>query len=86
MLLKICIYFGDGRKCCVDTLPHNPDFLMNPNKKPFENIKEIGENTGNQHFLLFIRPSKTGRIMGSPVVSGQAASPFFVWSISPRLC
>ena len=25
----------------------------NLRKKPFENIEEKGENTGNQHFLLF---------------------------------
>ena len=32
-----------------------------------EDIVEKGENAGDQHFLLFICPSKTGRIMGSPV-------------------
>ena len=36
-----------------------------------ENIVEKGENAGYQHFLLFIRPSKTGRIMGSPVAGGR---------------
>ena len=36
-----------------------------------ENIVEKGENAGNRHFLLFIRPSKTGRIMGSPVAGGR---------------
>ena len=29
-----------------------------------------GKKAGKQHFLLFIRPSKTGRIMLSPVVDG----------------
>ena len=37
-----------------------------------ENIVGKGENAGNQDFLLFIRPSKTGHIMGSPVVSRWA--------------
>ena len=40
--------------------------------KPFENIVGKGENAGNQHFLLFIRPSKTGRIMASPVAGVRA--------------
>ena len=31
------------------------------------------ENAGYQHFLLFIRPSKTGRIMGSPVAGGRGS-------------
>ena len=39
-----------------------------------ENIMEKEENAGDQHFLLFIRSSKTGRIMGSPVAGGWAAS------------
>ena len=36
-----------------------------------ENIVGKGENAGYQHFLLFIRLSKTGRIMGSPVAGGR---------------
>ena len=40
---------------------------------PFENILGKGENAGNQDFLLFIRPSKTGRIMGSPMAGGRAS-------------
>ena len=35
--------------------------------------------------LVFIRPWKTVRIMLSPVAGGWRP-PFFVWSISPRLC
>ena len=37
-----------------------------------ENIAGKGENAGHQHFLLFIHPSKTGRIMGSPVAGRRA--------------
>ena len=49
-----------------------------------------GENAGYQHFLLFIRPSKRGRIMGSPVAGGRASGraggfQFFVRNISPKL-
>ena len=40
-----------------------------------ENIVGKGENAGCHYFLLFIRPSKTGRIMLSPVMGGRAASP-----------
>ena len=40
-----------------------------------ENIVGKRENAGYQHFLLFILPSKTGRIMLSPVAGAQAASP-----------
>ena len=54
----------------------------NLEKKPFENMLRKEEYDGNQHFLLFIRPSKTGRIMGSPVAGGVQ---FFVRSISPKL-
>ena len=36
-----------------------------------ENIAGKEENAGYQHFLLFIRPSKTGCIMGSPVAGGR---------------
>ena len=43
-------------------------------KKLWENEKTL--------VLLFIRPSKTGRIMGSPMAGGVH---FFVWSISPKL-
>ena len=34
-----------------------------------------GEIPCHKQFLLFICPSKTGRIMLSPVAGGQAASP-----------
>ena len=52
----------------------------------FENIMRKGLHAGNQHFFLFIRPSKTGRIMGSPVTGGRAGGvQFFVRSISPKL-
>ena len=37
-----------------------------------ENIVDKGDNAGDQHLLLFIRPSKTGRIMLSPVAGGWA--------------
>ena len=37
-----------------------------------ENIVGKGEDAGYQHILLFIRPLKTGRIMGSPVAFGSA--------------
>ena len=36
-----------------------------------ENIVGKEENRGHLYFLLFIRPSKTGRIMGSPVAGGR---------------
>ena len=36
-----------------------------------ENIVGKGEITQNEQFHLFIRPSKTGRIMGSPVAGGR---------------
>ena len=35
-----------------------------------------GENDDNKHFLLFICPSKTGRIMGSPVAGGRRPHSF----------
>ena len=51
-----------------------------------ENIIGKGENAGYQHFLLFIRPSKTGRIMGSPMAGGWVGGVhFFVRSISQKL-
>ena len=53
------------------SLSHNPN---HDKKKPFENIVRKGENACNQHFLLFIRLSKTGRIIGSPVASEQVGS------------
>ena len=37
----------------------------------FENNVGKGEIARNEQFLLFIRPSKTGRIMGSPVAGGR---------------
>ena len=37
-----------------------------------ENIFGNGKNVDYQHFILFIRPSKTGHIMGSPVAGGRA--------------
>ena len=42
-----------------------PGFFKILEEEPFENI------VGNQHFLIFIRPSKTGRIMVSPVAGGS---------------
>ena len=50
----------------------------------------VNSKMWNQNFLLFIRPSKTGRIMGSPVAGWRAGVraggvQFFVWSISPKL-
>ena len=36
----------DKTKQVLNSLPHNP-------RKPFENIVGKGENTGNQHFLIF---------------------------------
>ena len=56
------------------TLYNTIPTLNTSEKKAFENILGKGENAGNQHFLLFIRSSKTGRIMGSPVAGGRAAS------------
>ena len=51
--------------------------LMPQRKKHFKNIVGKGdiENTvekGTKNFVLFIRLSKTGRIMGSPVAGVQA--------------
>ena len=37
---------------CFNSLPHNPD-LTTLGKGPFENNVGKGENTGDQHFLLF---------------------------------
>ena len=34
---------------------------------------EKGEIPPNEQFLLFIRPSKTGRILGSPVAGGLSS-------------
>ena len=55
-------------------------------KKLRTNIVGKGENASNQQFLFFIRPSKTGRIKGSPVAGGRVGGvQFFVRSISPKL-
>ena len=48
-------------------------------------IYKAFENVVGPAFLLFIHLSKTGRIMLSPVAGGRCP-PFFVRSISPRLC
>ena len=46
--------FHSSLHACIDSLPHKfIQLLTNLYKKPFENILEKGENTGNQHFLLF---------------------------------
>ena len=39
-----------------------------------DKIFKKGDNAGYQLIFLFIRPSKTGRIMGSPMAGGRAAS------------
>ena len=38
--------------------------------KQVKNTVEKGEIASSEQFLLFIRPSKTGRIMGSPMAGG----------------
>ena len=54
--------------------------------KRLGNTAGKGEIAHYEQFLLFIRPSKTGRIMGSPVAGGWVGGvQFFVRSISPKL-
>ena len=51
--------------------PNKPWFLHVCSWSFFENTLEKGEIAPNEQLLLFIRPSKTGRIMGSPVAGGR---------------
>ena len=53
---------------------NNSKFEKNGRKfsKCVENTMGKGEIACYEQFLLFIRPSKTGRIMGSPVAGGRA--------------
>ena len=44
---------------------------MHQQQAAFENTVVKDEIASNEQFLLFIRPSKTGRIMGSPVAGGR---------------
>ena len=57
--------------------------------KCYNDLKVMSDNYGQyidfQYRAVFIRPSKTGRIMLSPVTGGRRP-PSFVRSISPRLC
>ena len=54
--------------------------------KSVENTVGKGEIALYEQFLLFIRSSKTGRIMGSPMTGGWVGGvQFFVRSISPKL-
>ena len=53
------------------TLSQTSPFFMCLQYKFFENALRKGEIARNKQFLLFIRPSKTGRIMGSPVAGGR---------------
>ena len=49
------------------------NLTINLKKKACTSTGGKREKIGND-YLLFIRPSKTGHIMGSPVASGQAVS------------
>ena len=66
----------------INPLPNNPfpkQVLVFTclHYRSFEKIVGNGEIALDEQFLLFIRPSKTGRIMLSPV-AGRWRPPFFV--------